>query len=493
MGNRVVIIGAGLGGLQCGYILAKNGMQVTVLEHDVRIGGCLQSYKRGDVLFDAGFHYVGGLDEGQSLHGLFKYFNLLDLPWCRMDDNCFDEVVIGDRSFPFAAGHERFRERLTEMFPHEKEGLRRYVAFLNEVGNHLPDSFLPHEASGFYSDSLFARSAYDWLCDIIHDPLLRKVLSGTSLKMELNRETLPLYVFAQINNSFIQSAWRIEGGGQQIAEHLAADIRRMGGEVRTNSTVTSIVEQDGKALGVRVNKQEFIPADWIVSNQHPQMLLRLLADSKNVRKVYKHRITALGNTFGMFTANIHLKPGSMEYVNRNVYVHDENADLWKVDCDKVESVLVSFYKNQSALDLLTPMRWRQVAQWAAEPVGHRGQSYVDFKNRVTEDCLQLVEQRFPDLRGAIDRIYTSTPLTYNHYTLSWHGSAYGIRKDWQSPYTTVLTPKTPVSNVLMTGQNLNLHGVLGVSMTSVFTCAQIVGMETLTEQMEVSHWGKSED
>jgi len=38
----------------------------------------------------------------------------------------------------------------------------------------------------------------------------------------------------------------------------------------------------------------------------------------------------------------------------------------------------------------------------------------------------------------------------------------------------------------MTGQNLNLHGVLGVSMTSFFTCAEIVGMDTLIKDLDIN-------
>ena len=49
--ERVIVIGAGLGGLECGYILAKNGMQVTVLEHEGQVGGCLQTFRRGAALF----------------------------------------------------------------------------------------------------------------------------------------------------------------------------------------------------------------------------------------------------------------------------------------------------------------------------------------------------------------------------------------------------------------------------------------------------------
>ena len=68
--KHVVIIGAGLGGLECGYILAKNGMKVTVLEREAQVGGCLQTFRRGVALFDTGFHYVGALGEGESLHTL---------------------------------------------------------------------------------------------------------------------------------------------------------------------------------------------------------------------------------------------------------------------------------------------------------------------------------------------------------------------------------------------------------------------------------------
>ena len=481
MNKHVVVIGAGLGGLQCAYILAKNGIRVTVLEKEHVVGGCLQSFRRGETLFDTGFHYVGGLREGESLYPLFKYFNLLDLPWLQLDEECFDEVVLGDRRYALASGHERFIATLTEVFPHEKEGIRRYTDFLRNVGEHIYDAFAPREAEDFYSTSLFARSAYEFLCETIHDPVLRNVLSGSSMKLELAKDSLPLYVFAQINNSFIQSAWRLRGGGQQIADHLVSDITRMGGLVRTRAGVTRIEDKDGKATGVWVG-DEFIEATDIICDIHPKEVMRLLADSTSIRKIYRRRIESLQETFGMFTANICLKPDAMPYLNRNIFVHREGTDLWANDQrlttndQMVNSVMVSFYPDQPALDLLTPMRWSEVADL-------RGEDYEAVKAQKTEACIRLVEQRLPALRGAIEHVYTSSPLTYNRFTHTAEGSAYGIRKDWRSPLTTVLTPKTPIENVLMTGQNLNLHGVLGVSMTSVITAAQIVGMETIVDQM----------
>ena len=488
--NSVIIIGAGLGGLECGYILAKNGMKVTVLEREAQVGGCLQTFRRGSALFDTGFHYVGALDEGESLHTLFSYFNLMNLPWKKLDEDCFDEVVIGENSFAFANKHQRFYERMSSCFPKEREGLKKYVDFLKRVGDHIFDSF-NRQNDDTFTNSLFARSAYEFLNETIQDSLLRKVLSGTSLKMELNAPTLPLYTFAQINDSFIRSAWRLRGGGMQIAEKLVESIQAMGGEVKTRATVTSIKEEDGKVVGITVNDEDYMEADWFISSVHPAYTVSLVGESKKMHRIYRNRITNLDNTFGMFTANIRLKPGMLPYLNKNIYVHRSDADLWKVNTLNTESVLVNYSVPEEHsstavnIDLLSPMSWNEVKKWANYPVGRRGDDYVAYKEAKTEECIRLVERRLPCLRGAIDKIFTSSPLSYHSYLASAEGCAYGIRKDYNNPMFTVLTPRTPIPNLLQTGQSLNLHGILGVSMTSFFTCAEILGMETIIKDLYI--------
>ena len=57
----IIIIGTGLGGLVCGYMLAKGGRKVLLLEKNAQIGGCLQTFSRFGLKFDTGMHYVGGL------------------------------------------------------------------------------------------------------------------------------------------------------------------------------------------------------------------------------------------------------------------------------------------------------------------------------------------------------------------------------------------------------------------------------------------------
>ena len=489
--NRVVIIGAGLGGLQCGYILAKNGYDVTVLEQERVVGGCLQSFARRGTLFDTGFHYVGALGEGEALNRLFTYFDLMSLPWKKLDADCFDEIVIGDKSYPYAMGHDNFYNRLVEYFPHEREGLKNYIALLKRVGDHIFDNLKLKEGEKSLSNTYFAQSAYKFLTETIQDPILRQVLSGASLKMELKADTLPLYTFAQINDSFIRSSWRLMGGGQQLVDKLAHSIERMGGSVITATAVISIVEKDGRVAGVRADNGNFYEADWVISNVHPALTVSLVEEGSMMRPIYRRRIKSLENTFGMFTANILLKKDTVPYINKNIFVHKADTDMWNVRFDRTESVLVSMPAQPDdvtytpSIDLLSPMSWQEVVKWADKPAGRRGEDYVTFKQAKTEQCLQLIEHRLPHLRDAIEHIYTSTPLTYHNYTTTNQGCAYGIRKDYDNVIMTMLTPRTPVPGLLQTGQNLNLHGIMGVSMTSLYTCAEILGLETIRKEINI--------
>lgn len=491
----VIIIGSGLGGLECGFMLAKSGMKVCVLEQDAQTGGCLRTFRRGDMLFDTGFHYVGGLDEGQSLHPFFRYFGLLDLPWRRLDESGFDEVVIGEKSFLLANGHERFADTLAQDFPHQRQNLKTYTAFLKKVGDRLLEAFTPQHRDNVLTMSLFNRSACEFLHETIDDPLLRKALAGASLKMELNAEKLPLYVFAQINNSFIESAWRLKGGGGQIAGRLTRQIREMGGEVRTLSKVTRMIEQNGLLSIVEVNGYEQLSAKWVISNAHPAYTLSLINETKMLRRIYRKRIASLPNTFGMFTTHIRLKPGCLPYKNRNVFIHREDADLWRHrQGDPLSNVLVSYYVPEteeacsSGVDLLTPMYWSEVERWKDQSAGHRGDGYAAMKVAKAEACIDFVSDgRIPGLRGCMDTVFTSTPLSYHSYTGTVEGSAYGVQKDWQQPMYTVLTPRTPIPNLLLTGQSLNLHGILGVTITSFFTCAEIVGMDRVMRELRIEH------
>lgn len=479
-----VITGAGLAGLEFGYLMAKKGSRVCVLEKDSRIGGCLQTFKRNGQLYDTGFHYVGGLDEGQPLNTLFKELDLLDLPWKRLDNDAFDEVIVGDEHYFFANGFDNFSEKIItdyksnghEISKESAEGIFEYARFLKDVGDNIFNVL--NDTAHSNTMDLFARSAYQFLKDTIKDDKLIGVVSGTSMKLELRPETLPLYTFAQINSSFIRSAWRLEGGGMQIADKLAEGIRNFGGDVFTNAKATKFIENEGVIKAVETNDgEETIEGKNFISSIHPKLTLDLIPkEGSQIKNIFRKRIANLDNTYGMFTVNMKLKDDVVPYKNRNIYIHNSFNSIWQQSEYQSNfnsrSLMVSyqvptdgsmFAKN---VDILMPMYWNELTKWEDTKVGRRGEEYEDMKRRLAEKCIEKVTEHIPELKGNIEDFHTSTPLTYRDYTGTIEGSAYGIRKNYNKSLMTVLAPNTSIPNLYMTGQNLNLHGVLGVTMTA---------------------------
>ena len=480
-----VIIGSGLGGLECAHILSKAGMSVLLLERGTQAGGCLQSYRRLGLAFDTGFHYVGGLDEGQSLHSAFRHLGLLRLPWQRLD-NHFDRVTIGNQTFSFAQGYDAFVETLTAAFPAERDALNKYADMLKQCGEQQFDALNPQTGESSVLSRFFETSAYQYLTETFHDPLLINVLCGTSLKMELRKESLPLFTFAHGNGSFIESSWRLKGDGSLIVNSLADGIRMHGGEIICNAEVRELVEKDGKLVHAVCSNGEIYEGTIFISNIHPAVTCNLVKQSSRMKKVYRSRITHLENTFGMFTVSLRIKPQTLRYFNWNQYIYKE-PDVWAFHLknNPVSGVLVSCRipedgsKYVQQVDLLTPINWSECEQWSHTEVGRRGEDYKAMKKRVADECITLAERFIPGLRDRITGCYTSTPLTYRNYTLTPEGSAYGLRKDFRNPMITLLSPRTPISNLLLTGQNLMLHGLHGVTMTALFTCAEVLGKEPI--------------
>ncbi|EJW97290.1 FAD dependent oxidoreductase [gut metagenome] len=491
----VVIIGGGLGGLECAYLLARQGQRVLVLEQGAVPGGCLQSYCRHHLSFDTGFHYVGGLDEGQSLYAAFKYLGLLDLPWHRLDADGFDRVTIGNRTFSFAEGFESFASRLGDDFPSERVAIRHYAELLRLSSMQQLVSLHPHAERLQFSPGvpspaeLLETGAWTYLNEHFHDPLLIQVLSGTSLKMELRKESLPLFTFLHGNAGYIESSWRLKGDGSLMVHALVDHIQDQGGVVLCHAKVEQLVVKNGKITAAVCANGERYEGDWFISDVHPAQTCAWVQPAQAVKPAYVHRINSLENTFGMFTVSLRIQPHTLRYFNYNHYLYRQ-PNVWDFyqDTTCTGGLLISCRVPEngseytSQVDLLCPMSWQSCQAWEKTRVGRRGGDYKRMKQRKTQECIELAERVLPGLRR-FSHGYTSTPITWRDYTFTPQGSAYGIRKDFRNPLLTMLSPRTPIPNLLLTGQNLWLHGVHGVTLTAFHTCAVLLGKEAIWEMI----------
>lgn len=494
----VVIIGSGLGGLVCGAILAKEGKRVCILEKNEQIGGCLQTFKRDGVTFDTGVHYIGGLAEGNNLWKIFNYLGIMErLETARMDENGFDVVLFKDdaQQYPYGMGYENFKAKLLAGFPNEKEAIEKYCADMQRICDSVPLYNLRPE-DDFGDNEGFTTGIKAYLEKLTTNEKLQNVLGGTNL-LYAGTDKTPLYIHALVVNSYIQSAYRIKGGGDNIAKLLARTIKELGGDVLRKSEVKRIVVEDGSAKYVELQNGEQIGAALFISGIHPSKTFEL-TDTDLLRPAYRNRIKGLENSISTFVLYAVLKPGTLPYANRNYYYFNEN-DVWKTGeyTEETWPYMYALFEEvpdkptgfAEAISIMTYMRFDEVEQW--KDTHHttldeniRDEAYQDFKKQKAEKLLEMVEVKFPGIRNCIEAYYTSTPLSYRDYMGTDDGSMYGIIKDVNEPMKSMISVKTKVPNLFLTGQNINLHGVLGVTECTLLTCGAIIGKEYLLNKIK---------
>src|SRR5574344_1094681 len=302
MSKKCIIIGSGLGGLSCGFILSKNGYDVTILEQNMQVGGCLQCFSRNQVKFETGMHFIGSADKGQTLARLLHYLEIdKDVKLSRLDRNGYDIISLKGEQFRFANGKEQFINQMASYFPKEKDNLYRYFSLVENVAN----ASSLHTMNSADNDTPLSteyqlRSINSVIEEIINDEVLRGVLVGNLPLYAAERDKTPFSTHAFIFDFYNQSAFRIIGGSDNIAMALADTIQRYHGKIATRQKVSKIICDNTHAIGVETESGEFFPADIIISDTHPLRTLEML-DTKLIRPAYRHRVESLPNTTGGFS------------------------------------------------------------------------------------------------------------------------------------------------------------------------------------------------
>ncbi len=488
----VVIIGSGLGGLLCGNILSKEGFNVCILEKNEKIGGCLQIFSRDKCIFNTGLNYTEGLADGQILNRYFKYFGIMDkLKLRRMDMDGFEVITFNQKEYKFAQGTEHFVETLIKEFPEEKNNLKRYIKKLKTICNAFPFHDLSKSSSDISDFNILNESIYSYLSSLTPNKTLQNILAGNNLLYGGVPDKTPLYIHSLIIYSFINSSWRLVDGSAQLATAIENSIKQNGGTILRNQEATKFIFENNQIKYIQLKNDERIEGTHFISNIHPVNTLNMI-DGSYINKAYRNRIHSLENTIGMFTLYLVMKENSFRYMNHNHYVYN-NDSVWTTATYNEKEWPQSFMlytpavsKSETWADsviAMTYMKYDELKKWEHTTVENRGNDYLAFKKEKAEQLLDLVEKKFPGIKSNVKNYYTSTPLTYRDYTGTYQGSSYGILKDFNHPLKSIILPKTKIKNLFFTGQNLNLHGVLGVTIGAVMTSGELVGLDHLVKKI----------
>ncbi len=495
----ILVIGSGLGGLVSALILAKEGMKVAVLEKNNQYGGNLQTFSRNKKIFDTGVHYLGGLSEGQNLYQYFSYLGIMDdLEIRQMDENGYDHITFGGdaTAYPHAQGYENFVAHLSHYFPEEKENIENYCEEIRYVCSQFPLYNLSAEER--YNEEVLHLNTRRFIESITSDKKLQSVLLGANFLYAGNSEDVPFYVHALTVNSYMQSAYKCVKGGSQISRLLIRKLREYGAEVYKHTEVSELVFDEQNILrSAKTACGKVFAAKQFISNIDIRATVKLIGENR-LKKSFLNRIMSWEPTSSCFSVYMVLKPQSVSHFNYNVYHYASEDSVWNAFRYRKEQWPETYMLSctpstahpdfAESLTAISYMDFAEVKQWedTVNTIVHehpRGGAYERFKQEKAEAMIDALEKKIPDLRNYIDHLYTSSPLSYRDYIGSFEGNMYGYLKNSENPLKTMVSPRTKIDNLFLTGQSVNMHGILGVTIGAFGTCAEILGRELMSERL----------
>ncbi len=501
-----IVIGSGIGGLASAACLAKAGKKVLVLEQHYTAGGYTHSYARNGYEWDVGVHYIGDMGSPNTLgRKLFDYITDGRLQWAPMDEE-YDRLYLGERVVGLRAGKEGLRQSLLEAFPREGEAIDEYLTLLSKMADGMRwytlSKLMPAPLAPLIGKGLqhlvpddFNRSTHEVLRGITDNDALIGAITGQWGDYGAPPRQSSFLMHALVAKHYLYGGYYPVGGASEIAKSIIPVIQTTGGEVFTYADVTEILIEKGKAVGVRVADGEEIRARRVISDAGVlNTFEKLLPQEAAARCGYpgkRENVTPSAAHLGLY---IGLKgtPEELGLPKTNFWVypspnHDTNVARFFDDPQApFPIVYISFpsakdpdYQNRwpgtSTIEIVAPTRYELFERWQDTTWGKRGEDYEALKEQLTERLLETLYDKLPQLRGKIDYIETSTPLSTSWFCRYSRGELYGLDHTPARFAQTWLRPKTAIPGLYLTGQDVLTCGVVGAMIGGFMTMLAIEG------------------
>ena len=278
-----IIIGSGIGGLVTASQLAAKGAKILVLEKYVIPGGSGGSFKRNGYTFDVGASMIFGFGEK-------GYTNLLTRALKDVNKRCEtipDPVQLeyhlpNNFSISVDKSYEKFISKLSNSFPKEREGIKKFYGTCEKVFNCLDSMPLLSIEDPSYLFKVFFKAPSSclglarWL-PVNAGDVARKFIRDPELLRFIDIECFCWSVMPALKTPMINAGMVFtdrhsgginypKGGVGKIAEKLVSGIERLGSKVRYKANVAEILIKDKRAVGVKLSNGEEIYSKVVVSN-----------------------------------------------------------------------------------------------------------------------------------------------------------------------------------------------------------------------------------
>ncbi len=436
---RVVVIGAGFGGLALAIRLQSAGVRTILLEQRDRPGGRAYVYEQDGFRFDAGPTVVtapNAIEELFALSGraIGDYVDMLPVdPFYRL-------VWPDGVSLEYNADVDAVSAAIARISPADADGYRRFLDFSEEVfrEGYLKLGTVPFQ--DIWSMLRVApqlirlkshRSVHSVVSDYMRDPHLRQAFSFHSLLIGGNPFHVPS-IYALIHA--LERRWGVffpRGGTGALVAALARLFQDLGGEIRLNCPVEEIQVSHGVVTGVALSGGSSLMADAVASNADVvHTYARLLAGTDRGRAMAA-RLKRGRYSSSLFVVHFGLKRQYPQLAHHTVLFGPRYRELL---ADIFERGVLAddfslYLHNPSVTDpSLAPPG--QAGFYALAPVPNLGKAAIDWSTMgpVYRDRIlaALEKQLMPGLRENLVTSRIFTPADF-HSELNAHlGSAFSL-------------------------------------------------------------------
>jgi len=427
--NRVVIVGAGFGGLAAGAELSNLGLDVTVLEAQVYPGGCAGTFYHKGYRFDAGATLAGGFAPGAPMDRLGRHF---DIDWearpaaramaVYMPDKTTvtrwtdinrwkneREMHFGERAEPFWKWQEstadalwRFALRLPPWPPQSA----RDLFDLTRHGLKLGMDLLKMAPDSLRSINAHLKNSPEQLRIFLDAQLLisAQTTSGS---------TNALYSAAALDLAR-QGVAHVPRGMGGMAEKLASAIRRNSGQVHFRQEVTQVSKRKGGEYTVFTKRGDSFPADFVIFNLPPWNISNLLAGNLPGRLQRLPEMPESG--WGAFMVYLGLDE---RHIPAELALHHQV--ILREPLGEGNSIFMSLSppwdtgrapSGKRALTISTHAKFKP--WWDLHRNNPTG--YEERKAAYLERILSVAERVIPGIRQGADLVMPGTPVTFQRFT-----------------------------------------------------------------------------
>lgn len=505
----VIIIGAGNAGISAGINLAKEGKKTLIIEQHNLPGGCASSFIRGRFEFETSLHElcdVGSEDNPGDIRELFNSYGINNIEWIKVRDSFRliskynDEEEI-DLVIP--SGIKKFINTIEEYVPDSKKSLEELFELVEEIIQGL--SYLSSNFGNIDVDvlkekypNLLTTGSYSVsrVFDALGMPYkTQDILSTYWPYLGVDTDNLSFVHYAVMLYKYIsKGAYIPKHTSHEISLKLIERYKELGGEILFNCRALSIIFEGENASGVATTLGD-IESKYVLANLNSDIVYGSMVPPYLVNERLKKLYVAREKKYSGILFNVYL---GLNKDYRELNITDYNTFIMDTT-DSVEQkglIEEGIDKNNFAIFLCN-----NVVNQDASPAGTcicsittmvspkefedlKGQEYIDFKQKVAEKLIKLVEQKLNiNIKDYIEEIEIATPLTFARYLNTPNGSVYGHEvSEWDGILARMQSIKE--DNPLKGLKVIGADGPRGDGYSSTYICGKTISDLVIKELNE---------